>query len=144
MHISARYDLFYNLWSSVLNVENQEKKSFLGNALWRRLIYAQVLCQMKGIVELYNSYVFKSYITLQCISFGTFHLAVMVIIFKLFWVVFLGIPPQMSSSLYKSFTSDAIKSSKNKWISGSKNFSVYTLMKIHNRRKFHQYSICDC
>ena len=67
---------------------------------------------MKGIVELYNSYVFKSYITLQCISFGTFHLAVMVIIFKLFWVVFLGIPPQMSSSLYKSFTSDQLNQAK--------------------------------
>ena len=29
-------------------------------------------------------------------------------------------------------------------ISGSKSFSVYTLMKIRNRGKFHQHSICGC
>ena len=32
----------------------------------------------------------------------------------------------------------------NNWISGSKSFSVYPLLKVHNRGKVHQYSICDC
>ena len=59
---------------------------------------------------------------------------------KEFWVVFHGILPQMLSNLYKRFTSDAIKlgKKKKKRISGSKDFSVYLLI----RGKFHQYSIC--
>ena len=82
----------------------------------------------------------KSYITLEDNSFGSNVKEVSVaIILKLLWVVFHGILPQMSSNLYKSFTSNAIK-----LISGSKSFSVYTLMKIYNRGKFHQYSICGC
>ena len=82
----------------------------------------------------------KSYITLEDNTFGSNVIEVSVaIILKLLWVVFHGILPQMSSNLYKSFTSNAIK-----LISGSKSFSVYTLMKIHNRGKFHQYSICGC
>ena len=61
---------------------------------------------------------------------------------KEFWAVFHSILPQMLSNLYKRFTSDAIKLGKKKWISGSKNFLVYLLIKIQNRGKFHQYSIC--
>ena len=55
---------------------------------------------------------------------------------KEFWVVFHGILPQMLSNLYKRFTSDAIKLGKKKWISGSKDFLVYLLIKIQNRGKF--------
>ena len=61
---------------------------------------------------------------------------------KEFWAVFHSILPQMLSNLYKRFTSDAIKLGKKKWISGSKDFLVYLLIKIQNRGKFHQYSIC--
>ena len=62
---------------------------------------------------------------------------------KEFWAVFHSILPQMLSNLYKRFTSDAIKlGKKKKWISGSKDFLVYLLIKIQNRGKFHQYSIC--
>ena len=61
---------------------------------------------------------------------------------KEFLAVFHSILPQMLSNLYKRFTSDAIKLGKKKWISGSKDFLVYLLIKIQNRGKFHQYSIC--
>ena len=37
-----------------------------------------------------------------------------------------------------------LNSLKKKKNSGSKSFLVYTLIKIHNRGKFHQYSICCC
>ena len=55
---------------------------------------------------------------------------------KEFWAVFHSILPQMLSNLYKRFTSDAIKLGKKKWISGSKDFLVYLLIKIQNRGKF--------
>ena len=51
--------------------------------------------------------------------------------------------PQMSSNLHKSFISNAIIKLKNEFLA-PRVFSVYTLMKIHNRGKFDQCSICNC
>ena len=60
----------------------------------------------------------QSYITLEDSNFGSNFMEVSVaIIFNLIWGVFHGVLPQMSSNLYKSFTSDAIKlSPKNEFL----------------------------
>ena len=58
--------------------------------------------------------------TLEDSSFGSnFREVSVAIILNLFWVVFHGILPQMSSNLYKSLTSNAIKLSQkmNLWLS---------------------------
>ena len=66
---------------------------------------SQVLCQMKGLVEV---------ITLED-SFGSNFTEVRVaIILNLFWIFFHGILLQMLSNLYKSFSSDVIKSGQKK------------------------------
>ena len=55
------------------------------------------------------------YIILEDSRFSSnFREVIVAIILNLFWVVFHGILTQMSSSLYKSFTSDAIKL-RNEW-----------------------------
>ena len=52
------------------------------------------------------------------------------VVLNAFCVVFHGIFPQIWFSLQKSFTSDAMKLSQKNRISGSKSFSVYTVMKF--------------
>ena len=60
MHISVRHDIFYNFSSDVINVKNKEKNRFLLPIFIRILGHAlrftpQVLRQVKGLIELYNS-----------------------------------------------------------------------------------------
>ena len=64
---------------------------------------------MKGLLELHS---------LEDSGFGSnFREVSVAIILNLFWVVFHGILPQISSKLHKRFTSDAIKlSQKNEFL----------------------------
>ena len=141
MHIIVRHDLFYIFLSGVINVENKEKSVFAAHfhKVFRSRLLAHFDLRREFCAKLKA---LQSDISLEDSSFGSnFREA---IILNLCWVVFHGILPQIASNLYKNFTNDAIKLSKKKKFSGSKSFSVYTLMKIHNRGKLHQYSICGC
>ena len=145
MHTSVRHDVFYNFSSRVTNVENKDKKPFF-IVHFHKVLRPRPLTPFDLRLTFCSKWkVLQSYITLEDSSFGSnFREVLVAYIVNLFWVVFYGILHQMSPNLYKSFTSDATKLSQKKWISDSKSFSVYTLMKIHNRCKFHQYNICGC
>ena len=143
MHIIVRHDIFYNFSSGVVSVKNKEKKSFFV-AHFHKVFRPRPLSPFDSRPRFCAKWkVLWSCITLEDSIFGSnFREVTIAIILNLFWVVFHGILLQMSSNLYKSFTSDAIKLNQKKWISGSKSFLVYTLMKINNRGKFRQCSIC--
>ena len=118
MHISIRHDIFYNFSSTVINVENKEKNPFF-IAYFHKVFRPCLLTPF----DLHPKFCAKwkalwRYKTLEDSSFGSyFREASIAIILNLFWVVFHGILLQMSSNLYKSFTSDTIKlSHKNEFL----------------------------
>ena len=111
MDISVRHDIFYNFSSGVINVKNKEKNlffllpifiRFLFHALWRPSIYAPSFVPNERPCRDHNSWRH---------SFGSNFTEVRVaIILNLFWIFFHGILLQILSNLYKSFSSDVIKS----------------------------------
>ena len=110
MHITVTHDIFYNFSSGVINVENKGKKQFFV-AHFHKVLRPCPLAFFDLRVKFCTKWkVLQSYRTLEDSSFGyNFREVIVAIILNLFWVVFHGKLPQMSSNLYKSFTGDATK-----------------------------------